>query len=117
VLTAIAVLIVSAVGGGVVGAFLTAQYPANSICGSCQDRAVSQQYQMESYYQSELDSFIREQNKPEDEEEIQQPRFEGDYPEEDYYQEPLPENGMGENEYYEEDQEYREELPPREENY
>jgi hypothetical protein len=46
-LTAIAVLIVSAVGGGLVGAYLTGTYPSDGICETCQEKSIEQQ---ESYY-------------------------------------------------------------------
>ncbi|EJF06600.1 hypothetical protein ThvES_00013300 [Thiovulum sp. ES] len=104
-LTAIAVLIVSAVGGGVVGAFLTTQYPASAICGNCQERAVSQQYQMDSYYQRELDAHIREQNKIEEDNQPEMPIME-EFPEEDYVE---PQNGNYEEydpnaKYYDEEE-------------
>jgi hypothetical protein len=105
-LTAIAVLIVSAVGGGVVGAFLTTQYPASAICGNCQEKAVTQQYQMDSYYQKELNAHIQKQNKIEEDNQPKMPTMEN-FPEEDYVE---PQNGAYEeydpnaNYYYEEEE-------------
>jgi len=57
-LTAIAVLLLSAVGGGVVGAYLTNSYPHDAICYECKEKA---QYQEEVKY----DSFISESDNSE----------------------------------------------------
>jgi esterase/lipase len=46
--TAIAVLLLSAVGGGIVGAYLTNSYPADNICQDCRDKA---QYQEQMVYE------------------------------------------------------------------
>jgi hypothetical protein len=48
-LTAIAVLLVSAIGGGVVGAYLTTTYPSENICNSCEEKAL---YQQDLVYES-----------------------------------------------------------------
>jgi hypothetical protein len=45
-LTALAVLLLSAVGGGVVGAYLTTLYPADTICSTCQEKAQNQQIEI-----------------------------------------------------------------------
>jgi hypothetical protein len=45
-LTALAVLLLSAVGGGVVGAYLTTLYPAEPICSQCQEKAQNQQIEI-----------------------------------------------------------------------
>ena len=45
-LTALAVLLLSAVGGGVVGAYLTTLYPADSICSQCEEKAQNQQIEI-----------------------------------------------------------------------
>jgi len=42
-LTAIAVLLLSAVGGGVVGAYLTNSYPNDAICYECKEKGVYQE--------------------------------------------------------------------------
>jgi len=50
-LTALAVLLLSAVGGGVVGAYLTTLYPAEPICSQCQEKAQNQQTEIWQDYQ------------------------------------------------------------------
>ena len=50
-LTALAVLLLSAVGGGVVGAYLTTLYPADSICSQCEEKAQNQRIEIWQDYQ------------------------------------------------------------------
>ena len=70
-LTAIAVLLLSAVGGGVVGAYLTNSYPNDSICYECKekelyqeevisDRINSESAESENNDQNEHDEFLDE---------------------------------------------------------
>jgi hypothetical protein len=78
VLTAIAVIIVSAVGGGVVGAVLTSQYPANNICTSCQEKAVVQQYKMQNFQHQQHQAYLKEQNRQSEENDHEE------FPEDDF---------------------------------
>ena len=67
-LTAIAVLLLSAVGGGVEGAYLTNSFPNDAICLECTEKEI---YQEEVRYER-LASKLRE-NENRDEESQQDP--------------------------------------------
>ena len=60
-LTAIAVLLLSAVGGGMVGAFLTTTYPHDVICEECTEKEI---YQEEIRYE-QLESELQKQQSQE----------------------------------------------------
>jgi len=57
-LTAMAVLLLSAVGGGIVGALLTSTYPADSICDDCEAKA---KYQEQILYERSLEKYPQEE--------------------------------------------------------
>jgi len=38
--TALSILLLSAVGGGIIGSVLTTTYPKESVCGSCEDKQI-----------------------------------------------------------------------------
>lgn len=57
-LTAIAVLLLSAVGGGIIGSLLTTTYPADSICHDCEDKA---QYQEQVMYERTVQEYPQEE--------------------------------------------------------
>lgn len=76
-LTALAVLLLSAVGGGIVGALLTSTYPADSICNQCKDKADYQQqilYERAIEYSNMESEQVREFPEPEEQpEEMEYP--------------------------------------------
>jgi hypothetical protein len=84
-LTAIAVLLLSAIGGGMIGAFLTDAYPNNSICKNCEDKAkyIEEQkyYEAQENYEERPhpDYNIYEANYYDNSEEIPSSDDNGDY--------------------------------------
>ncbi|HIO71161.1 MAG TPA: hypothetical protein EYG60_04445 [Campylobacterales bacterium] len=75
-LTALAVLLLSAVGGGIVGALLTSTYPADSICNQCKDKAECQQqilYERAIEYDNVESEQVREF--PESEEQLEEMEY------------------------------------------
>lgn len=49
-LTAIATLLLSAVGGGIIGALFTDSYPKDSICSTCETNTTDDDYYYEEQY-------------------------------------------------------------------
>lgn len=62
-LTAIAVLLLSAVGGGVIGSYLTTSNSESTICSQCEDKSI---YQEEVQYNRLVDIDSEENEKNED---------------------------------------------------
>ena len=71
-LTAIAVLLLSAVGGGMVGAFLTNSYPNEAICYECQEKA---QYQEEVRYDRSIIDRENKESQQKSFDEVESPDF------------------------------------------
>ena len=65
-LTAIAVLLLSAVGGGMVGAFLTNSYPHDVICEECTEKAIYQDEVIYEKMKSDLEDRQRTEQEIED---------------------------------------------------
>jgi len=65
-LTAIAVLLLSAVGGGMVGAFLTNSYPHDVICEECTEKAIYQDEVIYEKMKSDLEDIKRTEQEIED---------------------------------------------------
>ena len=85
-LTALAVLLLSAVGGGIVGALLTSTYPADSICGQCKEKAECQQQILYERaigeYESRTDKFQEFPNN--EEEQSEDLEYQDEYSEDNY---------------------------------
>jgi len=60
-LTAIAILLLSAVGGGMVGVFLTNSYPHDAICEECTEKALYQDEVIYDRMKSDLENKITSQ--------------------------------------------------------